>query len=136
MGAPARRRRRAHDRGEYRFRGRSERILARAFAWAQPAGRGVSLRTISRPGFAGGLLEIMHRMPTLMILLAILGFSVGVEAGNQVVLLPLFGALKALDRSRLRHTLSRRMSPMLQRVASAGVSVAGLYYLGIGLLGS
>jgi hydrogenase/urease accessory protein HupE len=33
-------------------------------------------------GFAGGLLELMHAMPTNMIWFAMLGFSLGVEAGN------------------------------------------------------
>lgn len=75
-------------------------------------------------GFAGGLLDVLHQMPTDMILLAILGFSLGVEAGNQLVLLPMFGGLKAVPRSQI----------ILRQVGSAGVSAGGLYYLGAALL--
>ena len=45
-------------------------------------------------GFAGGLLEAMHGMGSEVFLLALLAFSVGVELGHQVVVLPLFGLLK------------------------------------------
>lgn len=75
-------------------------------------------------GFAGGLLDVLHQMPTDMILLAILGFSLGVEAGNQLVLLPMFGVLKTVPRSQL----------VLRRVGSAAISAGGLYYLGTALL--
>ena len=75
-------------------------------------------------GFAGGLIEVLHQMPPDRILLAILGFSLGVEAGNQLVLLPLFGALRAVPRSQM----------IWRRVGSAGVSAGGLYYLGAALL--
>jgi hypothetical protein len=46
-------------------------------------------------GFAGGLLDLMHQMPTATVLLALLGFSVGVEAGHQMVLLPLLSVPRA-----------------------------------------
>lgn len=71
-------------------------------------------------GFAGGLLELMHAMPTAMIWFAILGFSLGVEAGNQLVLLPLYGSMRLFDRSRITN---------FQRYASAAVAIAGIYYL-------
>lgn len=76
-------------------------------------------------GFAGGLLDLMHPMPKGTILLAILGFSLGVEAGNQLVLLPLFALLKTV-----RHT---RPARSLQRLGSAAISLAGLYYLCLAL---
>jgi hydrogenase/urease accessory protein HupE len=85
-------------------------------------------------GFAGGLLEIMHRMPTAMILLAIVGFSLGVEAGNQLVLLPLFGFLRLVRRVRANNSGWRRPAAMLPRIGSAAVSLAGLYYLCIALV--
>lgn len=79
-------------------------------------------------GFAGGL-EVMHQLPSRTILLAILGFSLGVEAGNQLVLLPLFGALKAA-RSTQRNTASRTdLARTLQRIGSIGIAAAGICYL-------
>jgi HupE / UreJ protein len=51
-------------------------------------------------GFAGGLLELMRQMPTSVVLLAVLGFSIGVEAGNQMVMVPLYTGLR-LARARL-----------------------------------
>jgi hydrogenase/urease accessory protein HupE len=87
-------------------------------------------------GFAGGLLEIMHQMPATMILFAIVGFSLGVETGNQVVLLPLFALLKFARRVRAPDDARRRALSMLQRIGSGAVSVAGLYYLCVAILGA
>ncbi|WP_459906024.1 HupE/UreJ family protein [Caballeronia sp. HLA56] len=85
--------------------------------------------------FAGGLLDIMHAMPGTAVLLAILGFSLGVEVGHQIVLLPLFGLLSCARRSR-RNVVSRaHLSMAFQRIGSAGIAMAGLYYLGVALIG-
>ncbi len=87
-------------------------------------------------GFAGGLLDLMHQMPKGTILLAILGFSLGVEAGNQMVLLPLFGLLKAIRLSQPDVAPRARFSRSLQRIGSVGVSAAGTYYLCLALTGA
>ncbi len=76
-------------------------------------------------GFAGGLLDLMHQMPREMVLLAILGFSLGVEAGHQMVLLPLFGLLKAARHSQRDAVMRTRLSMAFQRIGSAGISIAG-----------
>jgi hydrogenase/urease accessory protein HupE len=91
-------------------------------------------------GFAGGLLDVMHRMPGATIVLAILGFSIGVEAGNQVVLLPIFGLMKAARQGRADHgraagVLDTRVSVALERLGSAAISVAGAYYLAAAVAG-
>jgi hydrogenase/urease accessory protein HupE len=79
-------------------------------------------------GFAGGLFDLMHHMPVQVILLAILGFSIGIEAGNQIILLPLFGLLKAART--FGDPISRiRFATALQRAGSAVISCAGIYYL-------
>jgi hypothetical protein len=72
-------------------------------------------------------------MPTAMVLLAILGFSVGVEAGNQMVLLPLFACARVV-RARLRNDLPQSVATRVQRLGSASISLAGLYYLCIALV--
>jgi hydrogenase/urease accessory protein HupE len=79
-------------------------------------------------GFAGGLLDVMRQMPTGTVLFAILGFSLGVEAGNQAVLLPLFMGMKAARAAP-------RASAMWQRLGSGAISAAGAYYLGLALVG-
>jgi hydrogenase/urease accessory protein HupE len=79
-------------------------------------------------GFAGGLLEIMHAMPVSLIWFAILGFSVGVEAGNQVVLLPLYFVLHFLRR-RDTDAVGYDRLLLFRRYASGAVAFAGLYYL-------
>ncbi len=86
-------------------------------------------------GFAGGLLEIMRDLPREMIVLALLGFCVGVEAGHQLVLLPLFGCLEAIRR--VSHTATDRVALVmrLRRVGSAGVLIAGIYYVFVALIG-
>ena len=84
--------------------------------------------------FAGGLLEVMHRMPNSMIVLAIAGFSVGVEVGHQLVLLPLFGVLRAVRR--LPAQRGRNPAARARRIGSGAIAVAGLYYFGLALSGA
>ncbi len=54
-------------------------------------------------GFAGGLLDAMREMPSGTMFVAIFAFSFGVEAGHQMVVLPLFALLKTI-----RHAQPRR----------------------------
>ena len=61
-------------------------------------------------GFAGGLLNAMREMPGATMFLAILAFSVGVEAGHQMVVLPLFAFLKAVTPRRRQKALCGRSS--------------------------
>jgi hydrogenase/urease accessory protein HupE len=82
-------------------------------------------------GFAGGLLELMHAMPSNLIVYAILGFSLGVEAGNQLVLLPLYGILKGANLFRGKNSMKKPFR--LQRFASGLVAIAGLYFLFVAL---
>jgi hypothetical protein len=75
-------------------------------------------------GFAGGLLEAMEGLPALGTWIALGGFSIGVEAGHLLVVLPLFGLL-ALGRKKLREGFAQ---PIV-RYGSVLISVAGTYYL-------
>lgn len=84
-------------------------------------------------GFAGGLLDVMQGLPRESILLAILGFSVGVEAGHQVVLLPLFGVLTAPRQLRRDVAERNRLSMELRQIGSAVILIAGIYYVCITL---
>lgn len=84
-------------------------------------------------GYAGGLLEAMEGMSGRTVLLAILAFSVGVELGHQVVVLPLFGLLKLTRRAMVAdgnvHSLAHdRVSILTLRYGSALICVAGVYY--------
>lgn len=79
-------------------------------------------------GFARGLLEAMAGLPSVGIWIALAAFSIGVEVGHQVVVLPVFGVL----------TLSRRMfpegfQPALLRYGSTAISCCGAYYLAVAL---
>jgi len=79
-------------------------------------------------GFAGGLLDAMHGLPAIGIWVALLAFSLGVELGNQFVVLPLFGLA----------TLGRHMSrgggyPFVLRYGSALISCSGAYYFAVAL---
>jgi hypothetical protein len=82
-------------------------------------------------GFAGGLLSAMEGMTGVAVGLAILAFSLGVEIGHQMIVLPIFGALK----------MARRLAPQAAeiplralRYGSAGIFVAGIFYLVSALL--
>jgi hypothetical protein len=74
-------------------------------------------------GFAGGLLEAMEGLPALGIWLAIIAFSIGVEIGHQVVVLPVFGILK-LGRASLPPSVDMRVL----RFASILISIGGAYF--------
>jgi hypothetical protein len=75
-------------------------------------------------GFAGGLLDAMEGLPVAGIWIALAAFSLGVEIGHQMVVLPLFGLL-ALGRLKLRDGFAR---PVL-RYGSLFISICGAYYL-------
>jgi hydrogenase/urease accessory protein HupE len=87
-------------------------------------------------GFAGGLLDLMQNLPRETVVLAILGFSVGVEAGHQMVLLPLFAFLTAARQTRRDATERARLSMMVQQIGSAAVLLAGIYYVCLTLAGT
>jgi HupE / UreJ protein len=87
-------------------------------------------------GFAGGLLDAMREMEGATMTLALLAFSLGVEVGHQMVVLPLFALLKAARHTQADAVMRKRLSMGLQRVGSAVISVAGVYYLCLALNGS
>lgn len=84
-------------------------------------------------GFAGGLLEAMQDMHGSTIVLAILAFSLGVEAGHQLIVIPLFSTLKIIRHSRENAAAKDRFSMAVQRFGSAAISLAGLFYLFVAL---
>jgi hypothetical protein len=79
-------------------------------------------------GFAGGLKEAMAGMPGVTLWTALISFSLGVEIAHQMVIIPLFGALTAARNwgaKQPRVVLAART----RRIGSAGISVAGIYFL-------
>jgi hydrogenase/urease accessory protein HupE len=80
-------------------------------------------------GFAGGLLEAMQGMGSRSLLLAILGFSAGVEVGHQVVVLPTFYALKIARGWRHDAIQGKATTLFLSRWGSVAISLAGMVYL-------
>ncbi len=84
-------------------------------------------------GFAGGLLDAMQGLSSRALLLAILGFSAGVEAGHQVVVLPTFCALKLARGWRRDPSQSEARTLLISRWGSAAISLAGMVYLAAAL---
>lgn len=84
-------------------------------------------------GFAGALLEAMQGMSSNALVLAILGFSAGVEVGHQVVVLPTFCALKLARGWRHAPSRSEARTLLISRWASAAISLAGMVYFGAAL---
>jgi hydrogenase/urease accessory protein HupE len=84
-------------------------------------------------GFAGGLLAAMQGMSSNALVLAILGFSAGVEIGHQMVVLPTFCALKFARGWRRAPSQSEPRTLVIGRWASAAISLAGMVYLGAAL---
>lgn len=75
-------------------------------------------------GFAGGLLEAMASLPAGVLGHALAAFSLGVEAGHQVVVIPVFLAAGFLRRRAKEAALA----PPL-RWGSALIALAGCFYL-------
>jgi len=80
-------------------------------------------------GFAGGLLSAMQGMAGLAVGLAILAFSAGVELGHQLIVVPVFCALKLV---RGAHGPAAARTHVL-RYGSAGIFVIGVLYLAAAL---
>jgi hypothetical protein len=76
-------------------------------------------------GFAGGLLSAMEELPRLGVWVALAAFSIGVEIGHQVVVLPIYGILIWLRRKTYGVS-----SPSLSlRGASCVIACSGVYFL-------
>jgi hydrogenase/urease accessory protein HupE len=84
-------------------------------------------------GFAGALLEAMQGMSSKALVLAILGFSAGVEVGHQIVVLPTFCALKFARGWRRNHPAAEARALLISRWGSAAISLAGMAYLSAAL---
>jgi hydrogenase/urease accessory protein HupE len=80
-------------------------------------------------GFAGGLLDAMHGMGGVAVGVAIAAFSAGVEAGHQMVVVPIFLALKLARATRADVAARERISAHALRYGSALISLAGVFYL-------
>jgi hypothetical protein len=80
-------------------------------------------------GFAGGLLDATQGMHGVVIGLAIAAFSLGVELGHQMIVLPLFFGLKLARSTQREATGSAKLSLRMTRSGSALICVAGMIYL-------
>jgi hypothetical protein len=80
-------------------------------------------------GFAGGCLEAMEGMQSTTIMLAIAAFSLGVEIGHQVVVLPVFGLLTLLRRAQKSPEKVETFNRVSLKYGSLMISAAGLFYL-------
>jgi hydrogenase/urease accessory protein HupE len=75
-------------------------------------------------GFAGGLIEAMEGLPALGLGLSIVTFSLGVEVAHQLVVLPLWGVLRAG-----RAFWSPVADSRFLRFGSLAISAGGFYFL-------
>lgn len=80
-------------------------------------------------GFAGGLLEAMSDLPGLAVTIAIVAFSIGVELGHQVVVLPIFGALQLARRAVPPRAGFDPARYYALKFGSTLVCLAGVFYL-------
>ena len=79
-------------------------------------------------GFAGGLMDAMSEMPNVAVWLALVGFSLGVEIGHQIVVIPEFTILQIMKRWRAKQPRTTLMNRVRQ-IGSCGIAIAGVYYL-------
>ena len=82
-------------------------------------------------GFAGGLIDALKELPGLSFGTALCAFSVGVELGHQIVILPFFGILYVLRRSIEAQKFERGV-----QTGTLVISAGGFYFLAIALWNS
>ena len=80
-------------------------------------------------GFAGGLLAAMEGLAGAGVALAIVGFSLGVEIGHQLVVLPLFGTLRLLRNDAVGEALRSPLQAAVLKYGSGAILIGGLVYL-------
>jgi len=78
-------------------------------------------------GFAGGLKQAMSEMPVVALGVALAAFSVGVEIGHQLVVIPLFVLLKSVRKTRANE--HQVPDGRILKLGSAAISLAGIYFL-------
>ncbi len=78
-------------------------------------------------GFAGGLLEAMQAGGSVVV--PLIAFSLGVELGHQVVVLPLFAGLSLLRARAAVPEKRDRLTGWVVRAGSATIALAGGFYL-------
>jgi hydrogenase/urease accessory protein HupE len=80
-------------------------------------------------GFAGGLLDAMSGMAAVAVGLAITAFSLGVELGHQMVVLPIFCGLRLIREARRDGAGRDLLHVRSLQYGSAVISLAGAFYL-------
>lgn len=80
-------------------------------------------------GFAGGLLTAMSDLPGVAVAIAIIAFSLGVELGHQIVVLPIFSALQLARRALPPREGFDPVRYFALKFGSAAVCLCGVMYL-------
>lgn len=86
-------------------------------------------------GFAGGLLDAMQGFKGVSIGTALAGFSLGVEIGHQVVVLPIFCLIAVVCALLKQPEARERFAAGAMRYASIVIAAAGAFYLVAALRG-
>src|SRR5262249_52293371 len=80
-------------------------------------------------GFASGLLSGIEGTAGIALLLAIAAFSLGVELGHHMIVMPLFFGLKLARASRADERRDEGLGLLTMRGGSVVISLAGAVYL-------
>jgi hypothetical protein len=75
----------------------------------------------------------MSQMPSAALWTALIAFSVGVEIGHQVVVIPLFGTIYAARNWRAKEPRAG-VGRRILRLGSGAISLAGAYFLTMALI--
>lgn len=78
-------------------------------------------------GFAGGLRDAMADLPSIALWVALISFSLGVEIGHQIVVIPLYTVLRLVNRLGDRAP-KLAIATRTRHVASVLIALAGTYY--------
>ena len=77
-------------------------------------------------GYAGGLSESMRELPVKALWVALIAFSIGVEMGHQIVVIPFFSILAGIKRW---NKTSNTPLPRIRMAFSSVVCLGGVYFL-------
>jgi hypothetical protein len=74
-------------------------------------------------------MDVLQAMPASVVAVALLGFMLGVEAGQQLVIVPGYLLLARLRRSARRRRADAPTDRRARRWASGAIAASGAWYL-------
>ena len=80
-------------------------------------------------GFAGGLKDAMSELPAMALWVSLIAFSIGVETGHQIVVIPFFMILRLIRKLQNNNRQPTTVFALCRLYGSWAICIAGGYFL-------